>query len=283
MWVAVAGASCEQPSSQPLRVVCTTDILAELVADIAGDAAQVTVLIPPGSNIHRFGKDLSEDVAASADVVFHHGLGVEEGLSHVLAFSESRSDLVSVTEFVAESYPPDSHIWLDPELWKEAAGPVIAALSEHRPSKFGEFKLNGERFRARLDTLHVWMKSQISRIPQRDRIGISTHDAFGVLRPGYGVDVRGPMDGSVDSLAGWADEREVEVLFPTSHEETANVTSLLRTLQARGVTLRRGPLLYTDGLLTGQREGSHYVATMMVNVRGIVSAFGASASSSVAN
>lgn len=68
-----------------LRVIASFSILADVVANVAGDAADVESLIPLGANPHSFEPSAQDVVALSeADVVFIVGMHFEEGLQEVV-------------------------------------------------------------------------------------------------------------------------------------------------------------------------------------------------------
>ena len=69
-----------------LQVVASFSILADVAANVAGDAADVRALVPAGSDPHGFTPTPQDMVAlADADVVFLVGAGFEEGLDAALA------------------------------------------------------------------------------------------------------------------------------------------------------------------------------------------------------
>ncbi len=72
--------------AQPrLRVMASFSILADIAANVAGDAADVETLIPLGTNPHSFEPSARNVVALSdADVVFIVGLNFEENLLAVV-------------------------------------------------------------------------------------------------------------------------------------------------------------------------------------------------------
>ena len=74
---AVDGTAAEADGGKA-KVVATTSILADIVANVAGDAAEVTGLIPPGADAHTYelGLRAVRDIAY-ADVVFTNGLLLE--------------------------------------------------------------------------------------------------------------------------------------------------------------------------------------------------------------
>ncbi|WP_084576741.1 anchored repeat ABC transporter, substrate-binding protein [Corynebacterium tuscaniense] len=79
---ALAGCAVDSTATEAdggkAKVVATTSILADIVSNVAGDAAQVTGLIPPGADAHSYelGLRAVRDIAY-ADVVFTNGLLLE--------------------------------------------------------------------------------------------------------------------------------------------------------------------------------------------------------------
>lgn len=173
-----AGCAGEQPASpageEPAAVddaptvVATTDVLADVVAQIAGDAAEVTALIPPGIDPHRFAPSTRDATRLrEADLVIANGLGLEGQLADTLAAAEE--DGVAVLHLAEELDPLpagghedeahegeahqdethddaheddaqggdghdhgefDPHVWLDPLRMADAAGIVASRLAE---------------------------------------------------------------------------------------------------------------------------------------------------------
>src|SRR5512139_3747615 len=64
--------------SEPLRVMATTSLLADVAARVAGDLAQVETLIPAESDAHVY-EPTTEDALrlSQADVLFTVGAGYE--------------------------------------------------------------------------------------------------------------------------------------------------------------------------------------------------------------
>lgn len=68
-----------------LHVVASFSILADVVHNVAGDAAEVESLIPYGANPHSFEPSAQDVVTLSdADVIFMLGMNFEEGLQGVV-------------------------------------------------------------------------------------------------------------------------------------------------------------------------------------------------------
>ena len=68
-----------------LRVVATTNILADVVAEVGGDSIELSVLLPVGADPHSFEPSPREVAAVSqADLVFANGVGLEVFLQPLL-------------------------------------------------------------------------------------------------------------------------------------------------------------------------------------------------------
>ena len=85
-----AGAGASEASGDgALSVVATTSILGDVTQRVVGDAADVTTLMPPGSDPHSFGPS-AQQVAQmqEADLVVANGAGLEQQLEDALAEAE---------------------------------------------------------------------------------------------------------------------------------------------------------------------------------------------------
>lgn len=138
---AVAPATTVAPADVPAaRVVVTYSVLGALVRDLVGDAADVVVVVPDGTDPHAY-EPSAKDVEAitTADVVVANGLGLEEGLEDVLDAAEEAgtvvfhvADHVTVREMGHDDghdhgsddehdhAAGDPHLWLSPATLAEA-------------------------------------------------------------------------------------------------------------------------------------------------------------------
>jgi len=92
------------PVVEPIRVVATTSILGDLVANLLGDDGEVVVLIGPGIDPHAYqasARDAAE--LRGADLVVANGLLLEEGL--VAALDAAEADGVRIIT-VADKLDP---------------------------------------------------------------------------------------------------------------------------------------------------------------------------------
>ena len=82
-----------------LEVAVTFSILADLVANVGGDAVTVSVLVPAGGDAHTFEPSPDDiTVIEGADLLFENGLGFEPWLDDLYGASASAAERVVVTE-----------------------------------------------------------------------------------------------------------------------------------------------------------------------------------------
>ena len=138
------------------------------------------------------------ELLSRADIIFYNGLFLEGQLQDILEQMARTRKVVAVSRDIPADLlrqrpeyegKHDPHIWFDVSLWKEAVRPVVATLSELRPDLYGEFKVRGEAYRARIDTLHHWVSDRIQSVPAERRVLVTAHDAFGYYGDAYGIKV----------------------------------------------------------------------------------------------
>jgi ABC-type Zn uptake system ZnuABC Zn-binding protein ZnuA len=80
-----------------VRVAATTNIVADIVAQVGGDRIELTALMPPGADPHSYAptpQDLRH--LNEAHVIFVNGLGLEEALLPILTNLDREVPIVSV-------------------------------------------------------------------------------------------------------------------------------------------------------------------------------------------
>lgn len=202
------------------RVVVTTNILGDVVGNITGEAAQVDVLMPVGSDPHAF--EISARQAESlrdADLVVMNGLGLEEGMSGALETAEQ--DGVRVLA-VAEQVDPlpfgdaeaahdggehgthepgslDPHFWMDPLRMAEAVRSIGAELDDIATD--AGFTAQAERYASEIEGLHDAVEALVEKVPERRRKLVTNHEALGYFAHRYGFEQIGTVVPSGTTLA----------------------------------------------------------------------------------
>ncbi len=294
-------AGCARPTSsngppdlsdRKLRVVVTTNILGDLVRQVAGDAVELTTLMGPGIDPHLY-KASEGDVQrmAQADLVLYNGLDLEGKMTEVFAQMEGRSGVS--TSAVAERAVSDSlrissaeyagnhdpHVWFDVELWGRVARHVGDVLARLDTAQAETYRQSARAYADGLDTLDTYAAEQFGRVPADRRVLVTSHDAFSYLGRAYDVEVRGLQGISTTSEAGAADvqrlaafiaERRIPAIFVETSVNPRGIEAVREAVRAQGHEVAIGGTLYGDAIGNrGTPEGT-YVGAVRHNVQTIV-------------
>lgn len=210
--VAFAASACIASGSDRSGIVVTTNILGDLVKNVVGDQAEVTVLMEAGADPHSFG--VAAQQAASlehAALLVHNGLGLEEGvLSHIEAAVAAGVPDLAVGEQVdpidytsdESAGQPDPHFWTDPVRVGEAVDIIAGKVIEHVPGIDADaVRADAEAYRAQVDDLHAATTELFDRIPAEHRKLVTNHHVFGYLAQRYDFEVIGAVIPSGTTLA----------------------------------------------------------------------------------
>ncbi len=126
----------QAPTRNPLPVVTTTALLADLVRNVGGDLVEVTALVPPGAEVHSFQSTPADSVAISrAALVVSNGGGLDEFLGPVVQGSlpDSAVHVVAAGTLLdpgtlLESEAEDPHFWQNPVFTVKYVGAIKEGL-----------------------------------------------------------------------------------------------------------------------------------------------------------
>jgi manganese/iron transport system substrate-binding protein len=164
-----------------MKVVTTFTVLADMAANVAGDAADVVSITKPGAEIHGYEPTPGDIVAASdADLVLWNGLNLELWFEQFVA---NLGDIPSVT--VSEgitpipistgSYEgkPNPHAWMGLENALIYIDNITAAFAAQDPANAETYRANAEAYKAELRAALDPLKAQIAALPE-DRRWLAT-------------------------------------------------------------------------------------------------------------
>src|SRR5687768_10263355 len=152
-------------SGRPIRIVCTTSMITDLVRSIGGSRVDARGLMGPGVDPHLY-KASAGDVGRlnQADLVLYNGLHLEAAMADVLGESQTlnavavaenidEGDLLRPAEFGGQF---DPHVWFDVSLWSKAVERVREALIELDEDNADTYRSNAETYLADLAELHEY-------------------------------------------------------------------------------------------------------------------------------
>jgi manganese/zinc/iron transport system substrate-binding protein len=276
--------------SVPIKAVCTTGMVADLVRNIGKEFVQVEQLMGEGVDPHLY-KVNSDDVAKlnSANVIFYSGLHLEGKMTDVLERLAEKTPSFPVTEYLApasiltdDHKHPDPHVWFDVALWSEVAGVIADALSMYDPPHATAYKKNAEAYRQELAKLHEETKNALAQIqPKEKRVLVTSHDAFRYFGRAYDIDVRGIQGISTDTEAGVREvnklvnfliERKVKAVFVETSVNQRSMRALQEGCKAQGHEVGLGGELFSDAMgKDGTPEGT-YIGMVRHNAETIAKA-----------
>jgi manganese/zinc/iron transport system substrate-binding protein len=296
MVAACGGGAPEVTGSHDLKVVATTNIVADLVRTVGGPGVEVEALMGPGIDPHLY-KASAGDVRrmSSAQVIFYSGLHLEGKMSEVLGRMDERG---SRTVAVAECVPKDRlihstdfsglhdpHVWFDVALWSQAVDCVARTLADLDPENGDDYRTRAAAAVEEFNALDGWVRERVEELPPVQRVLVTAHDAFGYFGRAYGFEVRGLLGVSTASEAGTSDvqelaefivERRIPAIFVETSVPPRYVQALREAVRARGFVVEIGGSLYSDSLGSPGTPEESYEGTVRANVETIVNALAAS-------
>jgi zinc/manganese transport system substrate-binding protein len=268
------------------RVVVTTNVLGDVVADLVGDQADVEVIMPPGSAPHEF-QASPRQVASirEADALVSNGAGFEEGLGDPIDAAEEDGvptfaaiDAVDTLQLEGGG-ATDPHFFTDPARMATAAQAIGDFLVDEVPAL--DTPAFARQVRATVDELHALdaeVERTLSAVPADRRTLVTNHEVFGYFADRYGFDVVGAVipagttqaEPSAEQLAELADtieERGVPAIFVETSSPTRLADALAEEVGDVDVVE-----LFSESLGDEGSGGETYAAMMRTNATRIADA-----------
>jgi manganese/zinc/iron transport system substrate-binding protein len=279
-----------------IDVVATTGMIADMVRYIGGDAIEVTQLIPAGVDPHLY-KPIRDDIVAivHSKIVFYNGFKLEGRMADVLGSSPKAgpsksdrvhialSDALAASDAIGEPGTDaiDPHFWMDLSLWSKTLPLIEKSLAERLPKHKARFAKATEELLDQLLLLDQYGQKVMDRIPMRQRILISSHDAFQYFGRRYGLRVEGVQGISTASEAGLqripelielVAENSVPAVFKESSVAGKMIDAVIEGAASRGIRLRVGKELYSDALGPVGSGAETYLGMMRHNLDSVAQA-----------
>jgi len=243
-----------QKDDGKLKVVATTTIIGDIVANVGGDAINLTVLLPVGASPHAFQptpKDVT--IVAKAAVIFSNGFNLEEFLNDLIENAATSANIIEVSQGIdplkLQQSDGDEHGNIDPHTWTTPVNAIVfvknikQALIAADPAHAETYTANAEKYSVQLKDLDAWVRVQIESIPPEHRKLVTGHTAFGYYAHQYGLEQIGTVipgfssmsEPSAQELAALQDAIEaqgIKAIFigtdlnPTVSQQIANDTGI---------------------------------------------------------
>jgi len=274
--------------SEPLAIAATIFPLADIVRNIAGDAARVIQILPAGASPHTF--DLTPGKVRELQktrIIFKIG-AIDDWIDGV-AESAPGAEIVSLHRHIALRPSPgdedhhgragtphgrefDPHYWLDARNGAIMARDICARLCALDPAHAGLYGQNSQRYQQELLRLDDELKKACSALKNRNLIVF--HDGWRYFAAAYGLEIiavfepspgREPAPRDLQKLYVRARAYGIKAVFSEPQLPTENLEPLLEDLGLR---------LFILDPLGGAVAGDSYVGLLRRNVQSILRADG---------
>ncbi|WP_027367122.1 metal ABC transporter solute-binding protein, Zn/Mn family [Desulfocurvibacter africanus] len=228
------------------------------VERIAGDLAEVSVMVLPGASPHIY-EPKPRQLASlqSARAYFTIGDSFEQAWMPRLKAANPNLLLVATDNGVPKipmaAHPQgeehgqeanqaddaehdhgglDPHIWLSPKLVKIQAANILEGLKAVDPENAATYEANYQTFLSELDALDARIRAILA--PARSKEFLVFHPSWGYFAQNYGlvqvpIEIEGkePKPEELVELAGFASKHRIRVIFvqPQFSRATANVVA----------------------------------------------------------
>ncbi|RNB91762.1 zinc ABC transporter substrate-binding protein [Brevibacillus fluminis] len=287
----------ENKGDHKLKIVTTFYPMYDFTKNVAGDLADVSVLIPTGVEPHDWeptAKDIQQ--LADADLFVYNGL-VEGWVSDTIKSVNSKtlqvveaSKGMNLMEGIPEEEEGehadgehdhahesnlDPHVWLDPVLAQQEVKAIEETLMKADPAHADTYKKNAAAYLEKLQALDKSYRDTISTTKRKDFM--TQHAAFGYLARQYGLtqipisglspDVE-PSPAKLVEIVKFAKEQKVKTIF---FEEL--ISPKIAETVAKEIGAKSNVLSPIEGLADEDKaNGLDYIGVMEKNLKALEAA-----------
>lgn len=292
--LALTTAACtpkSQSSNDKITIVCTTGIIGDAIKNLVPEAVEVISLMGSGVDPHLY-KATQGDLQRlqTADVIFYNGLHLEGKMGEILEKMAKNHRVVALSDAFSpdellhpdeDNQAYDPHFWFDLAMWAKASEFAKNQLTAFYPGWASDLDENYFEYNQKLLAVHNSAKNDMAQIPEKQRVLITAHDAFGYFGRAYGLEVHGLQGISTASEYGLKDlvtlvefviEREVPAVFVESSVPKKSIEAMIDGCRKRGHNLKLGGQLYSDALGNPNTPEASLIGSFKANVNTIVSA-----------
>lgn len=263
---------CSPALAAGKKVVATVLPVWVFAKNVAGDRAEVALLIKFGTDPHEFTLRPSDvRMLHEADLILLNGAGLEKnflrGMPEGKAFDTS-----SGIDIIVLGKTPDPHLWLDPVNAQLQVENIARALSRMDPEGKDYYTKNAEAYNMKLQALHEEIEEGLSKLDARRLI--TYHESFNYFARRYGLepysltgpDAEAPLPRRMKAVYDIVRSEEVRAVF---EEEQFNPGALDRLGHDLGVKV-----CTLNSLVSGRPEPDLYERAMWENLDTIIRCLG---------
>ncbi|MBL9047704.1 MAG: metal ABC transporter substrate-binding protein [Tabrizicola sp.] len=283
LFAALLLASLPLPSlaDEPLKVVTTFTVIADMARNVAGEGVDVVSVTKPGAEIHGYEPTPQDIVGASdADLILWNGLGLERWFEQFLGNlgdvpSATLTDGIEPISITGGDYDgkPNPHAWMSLANALIYVDNIAKALAKADPANAATYSANAEAYKARLTAEIGPLKDQIAALPEASRWLATCEGAFSYLARDLGLrelylwPINADQQGTprqVQAVIDGVREHGIPAVFC---ESTVASDPAEQVARETGATF--GGVLYVDSLSAGDGPVPTYLDMLKVTTETI--------------
>jgi manganese/iron transport system substrate-binding protein len=269
-----------------LRAVTTFTVIQDIAQNVAGDAAIVESITPPGTEIHNY-QPTPRDVvkAQSAQLVFWNGLNLEQWFERFYA-DVSDVPVALVTEglepisIVEGPYTglPNPHGWMSTASALIYVENIRKALAQADPGNAEVYARNAASYSEQIRAMDAPLRERLSKVPADQRWLVTSEGAFSYLardigwREAYLWPINADAQGTPQQVRRLIDLVRANRIPVVFSESTVSDKPARQVAAETGAAY--GGVLYVDTLSTSDGPVPTYLKLLEVTVDTIARGFG---------
>jgi ABC-type Zn uptake system ZnuABC Zn-binding protein ZnuA len=263
-------------------VLCSTTQIADFARQVAGDRCDVVSVLSPGSDPHTYQPTTGDaKTALKADLCLENGFHLE-GKNWMASLAKDAGKPIvtcalGVQPIFIESKGEtirDPHTWFTPRNAAIYINNIREALIHLDPDGEYEYSARSNLYLKNLRSLDAWIREHFNSIPSKERILVTSHDAFNYFASEYGFKNSAPVGWSTGSeVGGGMTPSRYRLVVESIRKlgvkavfvETSVNPKLIREIgEAAGVKI--GGMLFSDSMGEAGSAGETYIGMMRENV-----------------
>ncbi|MDC0604781.1 metal ABC transporter substrate-binding protein [Amylibacter sp.] len=269
-------------ANERMKVLTTFTVLADMAANVAGDAADVVSITKPGAEIHGYEPTPQDIVRGSnADLILWNGMNLELWFKQFLGNMKSvpsavLTDGINPISISSGNYQgkPNPHAWMGLDNAIIYIDNIRDAFVDHDPKNAHTYNKNAKSYKNELRSTIMPLRKAISDIPLERRWLVTCEGAFSYLAQDFKMKelYLWPMNADqvgtpqqIRKVIDGVRENNINVVFCESTVNTAPAKQVARETNAK-----YGGVLYVDSLSKANGEVPTYLDLLTVTSQRIL-------------
>ncbi|WP_425000692.1 metal ABC transporter substrate-binding protein [Pantoea agglomerans] len=266
-------------AAEKFKVVTTFTVIADMVKNVAGDAAEVTSITKPGAEIHEY-QPTPGDIkrAQGAQLIMANGLNLErwferfyqhlDGVPEVIVSAGVKPIGIGEGPYNGK---PNPHAWMSPDNALIYVDNIRDALVKYDPANAETYRQNAAAYKQKITAALDPLRQQIADIPEDKRWMVTSEGAFSYLARDLGMKelylwpVNADQQGTPQQVRKVIDQVKKNAIPAVFSESTVSDKPARQVARETGA--HYGGVLYVDSLSNAQGPVPTYLDLLRVTTK----------------